>query len=222
MPPSAKSLMSNKWFVRIDGDVNVLRPKVLTFISRIDCVSWLHGQHVGSKKENSHIHACIEMTSAIQKQSFALQIKKHFDVVDRNYALELWDGTRAKGAPTYIFHEKELWEPLDTIRPLWFSKNWCPAEVEEAQRIGKLIAEAVNIVKEKASTKLPERALEHFRDTRPDKFEILLYMMKEIQQLTAYHPGQFKLRQYVEEVEIRLTDNISRLAHEYFNSMWRI
>ena len=164
------------------------------------------------------------MGVGIQKQSFALQIKKHFDVVDRNYALELWDGNRDKGAPTYIFHEKELWEPLESIRPLWFSKGWTIEEVEEAQRIGMLIAEAVQDAKQKASTKLPERALEHFKDTRPSRFDILMYMMTEIQQLTAYHPGQFKLKQYVEEVEIRLTSagDLSRLAHEYFNSMWRI
>jgi len=213
--PSLKSAVSSLWFIRVDGDESVLRPKVRSFAERIDVISLISVHHLGSKKENPHMHACIGMSNSIEKQSFAIQIKKHFEIVDRGYALDVWDGLRNKGATTYLFHE---------MGNVLVSKQWSESEIKEAQHIGYQIAQAVAETKEKASQKLVERALKHFGDIKPNRFEILLFMMKEIQSGTAYHPGNFKLKSYVEEVEIRLTsgEDISRLAHEYFNSMWRV
>lgn len=213
--PSAKSTLSTRWWVRVDGDADVLRPKVKAFAERIDCLSMICCHHMGSRKENPHVHMAIEMLNEVQKQTFALTVKKHFGVVDRSYALDVWDGLRNQGAPTYLFHE---------MGDVFVSKGWTPDDIAQAQRLGYQIAAEVEKSKEKASQKLVERALVHFESRQPSKFDILEFMIREIHQRTAYHPGQFKLKQYVEEVEIKLTpaDGILRLTHEYFNSMWRV
>lgn len=214
--PSAKSAVSALWWLRVDGDADVLRPKVKAFAERLDCVSLIAVHHKGDNKTNPHIHTCIAMNFAIQKQSFAIQVKKHFEVVDRAYALDVWDGNREKGAPTYLFHEMGV---------IFISKGWSNDEITSAQHLGYEIAEEVQKSKQKASQKLVERTLVQYKDRQiPSRFDILLFMVKEIQAGTAYHPGLFKLKQYVEEVEIKLSTSatIYQLTNEFYSNMWRV
>lgn len=213
--PAPKSAVSSLWFVRVDGDIEVLRPKVLSFASTIDVVSMLCVHHTGQKKENPHIHFVVGMTTSIQKQSFALRVKKVFEVVDRGYAVDVWDGNRTEGACSYLFHEDNA--------PILVRKLWADDEVKEAQRIGQAIAKEVAKAKDKASQKLVERAVKHFESRVPTKFDILSFMVDEINGNQAYHPGIYKLKSFIEEVEIKLTpkDQILRLKNEMYNSMFR-
>lgn len=213
--PAPKSAVSALWFVRVDGDIEVLRPKVLSFASTIDCVSMLCVHHTGQKKENPHIHFVCGMNTSIQKQSFALRVKKVFEVVDRGYAVDVWDGNRTEGACSYLFHES-VWNVLA-------HKGWSDDEVKEAQRIGQAISKEVAKAKDKASQKLVERAVKHFDGRSPTKFDILSFMVDEIHGGQAYHPGNFKLKSFIEEVEIKLTpqEQLGRLKHAMYSDMFR-
>jgi len=214
--PSAKSAVSSSWFVRVDGEADVLRPKVIRFGETIDCVSLLCVSHTGKKKENPHAHFLVVMNSQLQKQSFAIRIKKAFEVVDRGYALDVWDGNRGEGAASYVFHE--------TDAAILCSKGWSADEIEEAQRIGQAISREVDKAKERASQKLVERAVKHFEGRVPTKYDILSFMVDEINDNTAYHPGIYKLKQYIEEAIIKLTpkDQMLRLKNEMYNEMFRL
>lgn len=212
--PSLKSATSNTWFARIDGDMEVLRPKVLTFAQAIDVISILATFHTGSKKENPHTHMVIQMGTSVQKQSYALRLKKHFEVVDRGYALDVWDGKRAEyGAGSYLFHEDNA--------PILVSKLWEQTEIQEAQRIAKITNEAVAIAKEKASTKFIDKALDKFKDKKPSRYDIFAYLMQLVSNKELYWPGTFKAKQMVEEVEIKLSDNLVQLTNEYYSNIFR-
>ena len=213
--PAPKSAVSALWFVRVDGEIEVLRPKVLSFASTLDVVSMLCVHHTGQKKENPHVHFVVSMNTSVQKQSFALRVKKVFEVVDRGYAVDVWDGNRGEGAVSYLFHESDA--------PILVRKAWNDDEVKEAQRIGQLIAVAVSTAKDKASQKLVERAVKHFEGRVPTKYDILSHMVDAIYKREAYHPGMFKLKSFIEEVEIKLTpvDQLERLKNSMYTDMFR-
>jgi len=212
--PSAKSVVSRLWWVRVDGDEVVLRPKVTAFAERLDIIALISVHHKGTKKENPHIHMCIEAAREVQKQSFAITIKKHFEVVDRNYALDIWDGDRTKGAPSYLFHE---------MGDVFVSKGWDADEITAAQRLGYQIAEEVDKAKEKASGKLRNKVLDHFVDCKPSRHEVLLWMLNEIQEGRSHHPGDFNLKNYTDETLLRAMDKntLSNHAHHMVNNLWR-
>jgi len=218
MPKASKSTVATCWFLRVDGEIEVLRPKVLLFAQALDVVSILATHHNGQKRENPHSHMVIQMaeSSAVQKQTFALRVKKHFEVVDRAYALDVWDGRRAEyGAGSYLYHE----QPATVL----CNKNWTPAEVKEAERIALITNEAVAEAKEKASVKFVERALAYFKDRtgEVEKFEIFTYMMHQVHTQKMYWPGSYKAKQLVEEVEIKMTKNLSSLIAIYANNIFR-
>lgn len=213
--PSLKSAVSTSWFARVDGDVEFLRPKVLAYAQCLDVVSLLVTHHKGEKKENPHIHMVIQMATSVQKQTYALRLKKHFEVVDRGYALDVWDGRRAEyGAASYLFHEDQ-----ETVL---VSKLWESSEIQEAQRIARVTNEAVKAAKDKASTKFIDKALHKFEGKSDvTKYEIFTYMMQLVGKKELYWPGTFKSKQMVEEVEIKLASDITRITHEYYANIFR-
>ena len=82
----------------------------------------------------------------------------------------------------------------------------------------------VAINKQRASTKLVDKAYEYFKGQDPTTFTIFHYMMKCIHKGENYHPGNFMLKKYVEEVELRPCENeeeVFALAQRTFNSLWR-
>lgn len=209
-----KSTTSSSWFCRVDGDVDVLRPKVTQLAGCIDVVSLIVTHHTGKKKENPHIHFCINLNYEPQKQSFAVRIKKLFEVVDRGYALDVWDARRAEyGAVSYLFHEEDA--------PLLCSKGWELSEIQAAKHIAEQTNIAVNEQKEKASTKLVDKALVQFFGQVPTKMEVFKFMLISVHKKESYWPGQYKIKQMVEEVEIKLSDNINNLAYHLYNEIWR-
>lgn len=214
--PALKSALSSMWFVRVDGEADVLRPKVTRFAEKIDCVSLLCVAHTGSKKENPHIHFLMVLNTTLQKQSFSVRVKKEFEVVDRGYAVDVWDGNRGEGAASYVFHE--------TDADILCSKGWTNDEIKEAQRVGNVVAAAVKQSMDKASQKLVERALQHFKERpRPSKYDIISYMVDEIHQGRSHDPG-FKWKQFVQEIEIRLTpaNQLDNLKNQLYHDLFRV
>lgn len=213
--PAPKSAKSTAWFCRVVGEEEYLRPKVVLFAQALDVVSMLATHHKGDSKENPHIHFVVQMATEVQKQSFALRVKKAFEIVDKNYALDPWDGRKAEyGAGSYLFHEDKA--------PILVSKLWTAAELQEAQRIAKITNEAVAVAKQKASTKFVDRAIEKFKDkTGIMKYDIFSFMMEEVSGHRLYWPGTFKAKSMVEEVEIKLTTDLKRLTNEYYSNIFR-
>jgi len=214
MPKASKSTVATSWFLRVDGEPEVLRPKVLLLAQALDVVSIFATHHNGQKKENPHSHMVIQMATGVQKGSYAVRMKKHFEVVDRGYALDVWDGRKAEyGAGSYLFHE----QPATIL----CSKNWTDEEVQEAQRIAVLTNAAVAEAKEKASVKFVERSLNEFRDKEVTKYDIFSYMMRQVHQEKMYWPGTFKAKQMVEEVQIKLSKNLPQLTNELYSNIFR-
>lgn len=216
LPASVKSTRSRTWFVRSDGSEEYLRQKCKEIASWIDVSGVLAVYHVGDKKENPHCHVLIELTSLIQKQSFDVRIKKVFEVVKRSqYSTKIWDGIRDAGAASYVFHEAEA--------VVLYNKGWSESELHACRQANAAVQKVVAMNRERASTKLVDKALDHFNGEKPNRTAILTYMLKECRDGSCYYPGTFQLKKYVEEVELRLTEekDLWIFVSTLESQMWR-
>jgi len=191
----------SKWFVRSDGPQSFLSDKCKAVAQWIDCTNVLAVFHQGGTKENPHMHMIIEMASELQKQSFDVRIKTLFETKGNGYSTKLWDGLYDEGAGSYLFHEGEESSPI--IVNKGFTELHIANFIDIAKRVNRVIAKN----KEKASTRLVERALEVFKDVPHDndlEYSVFKYMMEEIKNGNAYHPGQGILIKFVKETMLRL------------------
>lgn len=211
---AAKSLRSNFWFVRSDGSEEFLRQKCGDLAKWIDVKAVLAVYHVGGSKENPHAHACIELTSSPQKQSFDKRFKALFGVEKRSqFSTKPWDGDIAAAA--YMFHEAEA--------PILVNKGWTEERLAAAKAHNEMVQKVVAVNNERASTKLVDRAVEHFATSGASRFEILRYMLDECREGRAYYPGTFQLKKYVEEVQLKLTttEDFDQFVAELQSQMWK-
>lgn len=203
----AKSVKSDKWFLRVDGQKEHLQKKCDELSKCIDTTALLAFYHVGEKKENPHCHICIETTSQIQKQSFAIRIKSLFGIEKKSqYAIQPWDGNRTTGAVSYMYHE-------DTAE-LLCNRGFSESELESARQSNDAVQRVVAINKEKASHKLVEKAYEYaLKELKQfDAIKIVTFMLCEIKEGNNYHPGDYMLKKYLEEIEVRMCNDIEGLA----------
>lgn len=216
MTTPASRVKSTKWFVRVDGSEEFLRQKCRELSTCLDVTAMLSAYHTGKTKENPHCHFVIEITSEVQKQSFAVRIKSLFGIVKKTqYALDVWDGHRTMGACSYLWHE----EDAKMLVNMGFTDEELVSQHEANQAVQAVVA--VNA--ERASNKLVNRALTEFAgSTDHTRIDILKYMVKLIKAGEIYHPGEFRLRQYVEEVDIRLMadDDIDTYVNHLANKFW--
>lgn len=207
----SKSVRSDKWFLRVDGNVEFLTQKFRELSSCLDTMELLAVFHLGEKKTNPHAHAVIRTSGTVQKQSFAIRIKTLFAIEKKTqYALDVWDGGREAGAVSYMFHEKDC--------RVLVCKDFDDDEINKARQLSAEVEKVVAINKQKASHLLVQKSIENQLTTRS---EILLFMLKEIKEGNSYHPGMFKLKSFVEEVMIRQCDNLEDLAYKIENELWR-
>ena len=91
-------------------------------------------------------------------------------------------------------------------------------------RRARSVCASQGLNKEKASTRLVDKAIEHFGGVTvvPPRHEILLFMLRRIKDGESYHPGSYALKKFVEEVEIRLTDNLEDYAYSLEKELWRV
>jgi len=214
--PEAKK-RSKYWFARIDGEKDFLRQKCEELSQCIDVVSLLAAYHTGKKKENPHVHICVELNYTPQKQTFAVRLKDMFRIVQKTqYALELWDSDKEKGAPSYMYHEDDAIVLCTT--------GFTQAQLDAAQTANAAVQKVVAMNQEKSQHKLIERALEEFKGhMRPERIDILEFMLTCIHKGENYHPGTFMLKRYVEEVELKLLPGfeIRDYALSLADSLWR-
>lgn len=193
----SKSVVSNLWFARIDGSREELKTKCEELSRCIDVIDIIAAFHLGEKKENPHCHFVIRSSNSTQKQSFALRLKNLFSIPKKSsYALDVWDGCKTAGATGYLFHEDG-----DII----VNKGFSQEEIGAAKLANDAVQRVVAINKQKASNKLVEKLYEKFKlEKDPSRFDMLCYMLMEIKDGNSYHPGEFMLKRYVEEVEVRI------------------
>lgn len=214
----SKSVKSDKWFIRIDGSKEELQQKCLEFSRQIDVVALLAYYHVGSKKENPHIHMVVETRSNVQKQSFALRLKTAFPSIVKktDYSCSPWDGNREMGAVSYMFHEENVVQIVN--------KGFTDEELKLASKANDAVQKVVAINSEKASNKLVDSALEHFKDViSPNRTDILKFMLKRCKLGDNYYPGEFMLKKFVEEVELKLVneDQFESLVWNMSKRLWK-
>lgn len=201
---SGKSLRSKHWFARFDGEKEFLRRKCEELARCLDVTAMLAVYHEGNtrKDENPHVHFVIELNAEPQKQTFAVRLKKLFDLPQsfRDYSLGPWDGRPVEGASSYLFHEETLKENI------LVNKGWSESQIDLAIANDKKIKEVVAINKERASNKLVDKALARFKGKRlVTKHEVLVFMLMECKQGRNYLPKEFLLRHYLDEVMFGLT-----------------
>lgn len=213
---AAKSLRSKFWFVRSDGAEEFLRQKCGELATWIDVEAVLAVYHVGDSKENPHIHACVELKSEPQKQSFDKRIKALFGIEKRSqYSTKIWDGVRDAGASSYMFHE-------DKAKVL-VHRGWTESEMDAAKKACEAVQKVVALNKERSSTKLVDRAIEQFATSGASRFQILKFMLEECREGRSYYPGTFQLKKYVEEVQLKLTtkEDFEDYVLELQGQMWK-
>lgn len=207
------------WFARIDGDKDSLAKACKVLADQIDIQRMVAYQHEGRKDENPHCHFVVESLNIVQKQSFVARYKSIFDIKTKNdHSCKVWDGrTDGETALSYMFH--------DSAREQLICKGVSEDELEYARKINESVQKVVEQNKEKASNKLVEKAIEHFSSEKPEKYNILKFMLECIHKGENYHPGAFRLKSFVEEVEIKLCKNETELdivCGQMYNNLWRV
>lgn len=209
---TAKQTMSDAWFVRIDGSHDFLKTQLNGFKGKIDTKRIFGIYHTGDRNDNPHCHFVIQTTGQVQKQSFALRCKNTFNIEKRSqYSVNVWDGNIE--AIAYMFHE----EGASELVRMGFTDE----EIKQAKAINESVQKVVNVNKQKASGKLVEKALEEFKDKDVVRYDVLIFMLKQIQEGNNYHPGEGRLKMFVEEVMVRRTSDLEGYAYELERRLWR-
>lgn len=204
-PAKVARVVSDKWFVRVDGPESFLATKCRELSGWIDADKVFGVYHTGKTKENPHCHMLIAMTSILQKQSFDVRIKKLFEIDKKTqYSTKVWDGNYGEGAGSYLYHESD--DP-----PILVNKGFTELHIQGFKDANALVQRVMAQANEKANTKLIEKALAEFSTTSMDnnkilEWEVFKYMLQCIKNGENYHPGEFNLMKYVAEVVLRLSN----------------
>lgn len=215
-------VVSDCWFVRVDGVESFLRQKCGELSRWID-VSICHGvYHAGASKENPHTHIIIKLLGSLQKQSFDIRIKKLFEVEKRSqYSTKLWDGNYGEGAGSYLYHESN-------DSPVLCSKGLTELHIQQFKDANASVQKVVALNKAKANTKLIDFAMEEFQNASWNNYDmekdIFMYMLKRCKDGLNYYPGDGLLKRYVQEVHLKLCpdQNFEGYAESAYNRIWRL
>lgn len=194
-----KSDKSYKWFVRVDCNKDAGVACAGMMLQWIDMKRLLMLHHMGEKKDNPHVHFVLELSSEIQKQSLDTRVKKIFSIEKRSqYSSKIWDG--GDEACSYMFHEPD--------GPVLHNKGFTEDEIDRFKLHNESVQKVLAINKERASSRLPDRAIEHFNGESPSRREVLDWMLRQIHEGQTYETGNGNLFRYVEEVVNKLTSKM--------------
>lgn len=205
--PAAK-VVSDKWFVRVDGEESFLRQKCEEMAKWNTTVLFHAVYHVGKRGENPHVHFIHMENKSIQKQSYDLIIKKRFNVVGGSYSTKPWDG-QYEGAGTYLYHEAD-------DSPVMASEGIEELHLVYMKEKGAEWRARITEVKKKASTTLVQRVTQHFTEmtesyARAGKAPPEIHKKKIWNALHAfcreddvYYPGENLMKKYTTELLCKL------------------
>lgn len=189
MPSTAKS---SSWFVRVDGPKEFLTDKLKELSNAIDTSSILGLFHKGQTGENPHTHFVINTNVVIQQQSFAIRIKKLFNIEKKSqFSIKVWDGSDA--ACSYMFHETE--------EDVLINKGYSIESIDKFRELNKKVQEVIAVNKQRGGRAV-NRLVDEYREHNdvPTRREIASRMFEMIRDGEMYEPGDFKIKAYIEEV----------------------
>jgi hypothetical protein len=194
-PTRSRDVQSSKWFIRLTLPHEILDEKKNQMLNWIDLYKCLGYKHT-SVKEKEHVHAVIELTSLISKQALDLRLKKIWPVKGNDFSSVVWDGGDA--ACSYMFHEEGA--------PLWICKGFTEEDIKKYSKMNTEVQAVVAINKEKAPGRQVDKLVEKLRhyDAMPTGYEIGVEFIKLIRAGVMYEPGDFKLKNMIEEVKLKL------------------
>lgn len=209
MPSSDRS---GKWFCNVDGSHEFLSQKCKEMSGWIDCVRLLAAYHKGKTKENPHCHWVIELSSEIQRQSFAARIKKLFGIEKntKGWSVQIW---KDDGACSYLFHEDE-----DCVI---VNKGFSDEEIKKFKKLNEDVQKVVAINKERGASRVVDRLLENPMIRMMSQRQIFMELMAMIRKGEMYEPGDFKMKMLVDEIYIksRSAEDFDRYCEERFERL---
>ena len=152
----ASKVVSDKWFVRVDGEESFLRQKCEEVAKWNSTVVFHAVFHVGGRGVNPHVHFIHMENKSVQKQSYDLVIKKRFNVVGTSYSTKPWDG-KYDGAGSYLYHESN---DSPVMGSAGLEEIHILSMKESATRWRAIVVEK----KAQASVTLIDRTLQHFKE----------------------------------------------------------
>jgi hypothetical protein len=196
--PKSK-VVSDKWFVRVNGEESFLRQKCGELQQWATTVLIHAVFHMGSTREKPHVHIIHSLDKSLQNQSYSLKIKELFNTSGTGYSATEWDG-KYEGAGSYLYHEAH--DDGDyALAPVLCSKGITELHVNQMIEYSKVIKKLVEEKKKKASHTIVERCLEHFEEgDKPTARTIWEYIFYLIRNGDVYNPGQHHLTKYAAEV----------------------
>ena len=187
---------SKTWFVRIDYPLEHQADKLKVVQGWVDCELILAASHEGKSDENPHFHACIRLSSELQKQSFDARLKSLFNwKKGSDYSTKVWDGNiDGAGAGSYLFHEPKA--------IVVCNKGVTAAQIANLQELNKKVQEVVAVNKERGTKKSVQRIIDKVAQDCGHS-DIANVMLREIRDGEMYHPGDYRFPQVVEEIYIK-------------------
>ena len=210
----ARSVPSMMWFVRC----TLPHSQAMTGTQLVEpwCNKLLVIAHIGEKNEGEHIHLAITLPSAITKQTIDLKLQKIFGVKGVNYSSKPWDGSDS--VLSYMFHE--------TGAPVLSRKEYSDENITQYVEMNAKVQKVIEVNKQRAPGRKVDAAVEIFKQEEgmPSRTDIGKHFIRMIRTGEMYEPGDFKLKQMIEEVIIKcLPENeVENYAESRIHDLFRI
>jgi len=159
------------------------------------CNKMLVVAHVGERNEREHIHLAITLPSSITKQTLDLKLQKIYGVKGADYSSKVWDGS--DNVLSYMFHEKHA--------PVFARKGYSDEDIKQYLEMNEKVQQVVEVNKQRAPGRKVDQVVELFKLEKdpPQRVEICKVFVRMIRTGEMYEPGDFKLKQMIEEVIIK-------------------
>lgn len=190
---------SNSFFCRISYQHAELTEPLNALAAWVDMAKVIVATHKGDKKDNEHVHMCVELSTTIQKQSFDVRLKKLFNLAggNKDFSTKIWD--KSLDALSYLFHESDAVVVLN--------KGHTDDDLALYKRMNERVQTIVKQNKEAGANKSINRIIELVGiDCTHD--QILHAIHDDVRAGKMYHPG-FRLVAMVEEIYIKTRSDTS-------------
>lgn len=214
MPSVERSKM---WFFRVTVPHEFARTEIFKVLQWIDIDTIIGALHVGDQSENPHFHACVKLTSEIQKQSFDARVKKIYGVKGNNqYSSKPWDGSDA--ACSYLFHE--------TSAEIFVNRGYTEQDLSRFKKLNDDVQKVVAVNQSRASHRHVDKVIQKINESGKEwnRRDILEEFIRRIRDGDMYDPGDFMLKRYIEEIMIKQLleeSQMSAYVHDRYYAIYR-
>lgn len=159
------------------------------------CNKLLVVAHVGEQNERHHVHLAVSLNTTLTKQSVDLKLQKIYGVKGSDYSSKIWDGS--DNVLSYMFHE--------TSAPVFSRKGYTDEDIARYVEMNAQVQKIVEVNKQRAPGRKVDQVVQMFIEDNktPSREEVGLVFIRMIRNGECYEPGDFKLKQMIEEVIIK-------------------